>query len=104
MTKEGAAPVLRGFLIILRFFIIGYWNRLLPRQRRCNDGFLIFRGRNVVPCIMCPDIVLVSEKSYDNVSRLILTEATGIAYRDPKGGSPVPISCTDDVVFWVSIV
>lgn len=63
MTEEGAAPVLRGFLIILRFFIIGYWIRFLPRQGRCDDVYLIFRGRNVVPCIMRPDIVLVSEKS-----------------------------------------
>lgn len=57
----------------------------------------------MVPCIMCPDIVLVSEKSYDKVS-MILSEATDVAYRDPKGGFSEPIWCTEDVVFFVSII
>lgn len=52
---------------------------------------------------MCPDIVLVSEKSYDKVS-MILSEATDVAYRDPKGGFSEPIWCTEDVVFFVSII
>ena len=73
----------------------------MPLQRRCDDFCLVFGRWNVVPCVMCPDVVLVSEKSYDNCFQR-LTQIC-ITYREPKGGSSAPTSCTEDVDFLDSI-
>lgn len=94
--------MLGWLVVVLHFFVLWHWCFPLT-IKRCGDGIrLVIWWRNMVPCVLAPNIRLIREEPAFARSVTPRCDRQVVeGYLDPNGGFSSFTSCTDDVVLGI---